>query len=56
MKRFRIDGLLFLKNSVTMIKAGKISRNIACMRETRNVYKMSVGKFENKILVYLISC
>lgn len=46
-----------LKNIVTMIKSGKISKDITRMSETRNVYKTSVEKLGNrendgKILVY----
>jgi len=46
---------------ITFIKSGKISRDIARMSETRNVYKTSTenwGNRENdgKILVYLSTC
>ena len=44
-----------------MIKLGKISGLKTCMREMRNVYKISVRKSgnrenEGKIVVYLCTC
>jgi hypothetical protein len=50
-----------MKNMITLIKSGKISRDIARMCETTNVYKTSAknsGNRENdgKILVYLSTC